>query len=708
MEERHQKNPRTKLLSWLCPPISFLFLLAAIPAVFADVLLDGSLGPAGPVGPGRLADGTLTDYLITNDMGRQVGTNLFHSFEGFTVDTHENAAFTGPETIDNIISRVTGGSPSWIDGLLRSTIEDSNLFFLNPAGVMFGPNATLDVPGAFHVSSAEYLRLKDEGVFHSVSSRPSLLSVAPPSAFGFVNQDAGGIAIRGATLRVPEEQIFSAVGGKVEIIGGTIQAPGGRVNLASVASAGEVTPTWDADGRDNLKMSSFTALGKIDLSADSQLSVSGDRPGSISVRGGDLRLDRSSIFSFGSLDAGDIDIRISDRFTLANESRIVSDTYGSGDGGDIYLDVGTLDLNGDSRITSHSMDSSTGKAGNITIRAAESAHLSTGQTYLKGQTYISSSTFGDGDGGRISIDTPSLTIEDRAGIFTVSYMGFDAFGNVVGGGRGGDIFLNVDRLNITDAGIGSQAGGMTTGPAGDIAINARESVSLRNESSIHSGTHGGGDAGSITITTPSLTLDFSGIEADTGSYATGNAGHINLEVENLMLTEGAQISASSHGTGQGGRVTVQADELVSIIGSNPDGYHSAILSSAFGQGDGGAISLQARTLLIDGGAVAAENAGAAEKGGDISIQAESVNLRGGALVSSTTFGAGDGGNVTVRAKDTISLSGRDAEGVRSGITTGTAGGEGGDILLEAAALEVLDGALISAQSSGAATQVISG
>ena len=701
MAVRHQKDPRNKSLSCLCGAVFFLLFLVALPAVFADVLLDGSLGPAGPVGPGALADGSAFDYLISHDMGRQVGTNLFHSFASFSLDTYEKAAFTGPGIIDNIISRVTGGAPSTIDGLLRSAIEGSNLFFLNPAGVMFGPHASLDVPGAFHVSTAEYLRLRDGGVFHSVSGQPSLLSVAPPSAFGFVNPDAGGIEIRGATLRVPKARMFSAIGGEVEIIGGTIQAPGGTINLASVASPGEVIPAWDGDGAGSLEMSSFANLGTIDLSAESRLSVSGDRSGNIFIRGGDFRLDRSSISSFGYLDGGNIDIRVSGGFTLSNESWIVSDIFGSGEAGDILLDVGLLDLSGNSRITSHAMDTSTGKAGDITIRAAESVHLSTGHMYPEGQTYISSSTFGDGDAGRISIETPSLTIEDRAGIFTLSYMGFDTFGNVVGGGNGGDIWLNVDRLDIANAGIGSQAGPLTTGQAGNITVRARESVTLRDESAIHSGTDGRGNAGTISVETPLLALEFSGIDVDTGPYATGNAGHIDLKVRNLMLTDVAQISASSHGPGQGGSISVEAEELISITGRNSEGYQSAILSSAFGQGDGGAVSLQAKTLLIDGGAVAAQNAGAAATGGDISIRAETVNLKGGAQISSVSFGAGKGGNVTVRAQEAITLSGRDAEGLRSGITTGAADGEGGDILLEAALLEVSDGAVISAESSGA-------
>jgi filamentous hemagglutinin family protein len=145
----------------------------------AEVTLDGSLGPGGALsGP---------DYAVTADLGRQIESNLFHSFGRFNIDTGESATFSGPSSIDNILGRVTGGSASTIDGLLRSTIPDANLFLMNPAGVVFGPNASLDVPGAFHATTADFIRLADGTRFEAIqSSADALLSTAPPEAFGFL------------------------------------------------------------------------------------------------------------------------------------------------------------------------------------------------------------------------------------------------------------------------------------------------------------------------------------------------------------------------------------------------------------------------------------------------------------------------------------------------------------------------------------------
>jgi filamentous hemagglutinin family protein len=115
-----------------------------------NITLDGSLGGArGPLaGP---------NYMIPADVGQIRGGNLFHSFGRFTVQTGERATFTPPlngTTIANILSRVTGGQRSDINGPLRSEIPGANLFLVNPAGVVFGPEASLHVSGSFHASTA--------------------------------------------------------------------------------------------------------------------------------------------------------------------------------------------------------------------------------------------------------------------------------------------------------------------------------------------------------------------------------------------------------------------------------------------------------------------------------------------------------------------------------------------------------------------------
>jgi filamentous haemagglutinin family N-terminal domain len=138
---------------------TLLFISCIFPAAHAEVITDGSLGAKVEL-PGK-------DFQITPELGQQVGNNLFHSFQQFNLSESESATFSGADSVQNIIARVTGGSPSMIDGTLRSTIPNADLYFLNPYGVMFGQHAKLDLQGGFHVSTADYLRLQDGGRFEA-------------------------------------------------------------------------------------------------------------------------------------------------------------------------------------------------------------------------------------------------------------------------------------------------------------------------------------------------------------------------------------------------------------------------------------------------------------------------------------------------------------------------------------------------------------
>ena len=256
-----------------------IWLLLAVLAgiVHAKITLDGSLGPKGPLGG--------PDYVIGADLGQVRGSNLFHSFGEFNVLTGESATFTGPNAIENILGRVTGGSQSFIDGLLRSEISGANLFLLNPSGVLFGPNATLEVSGSFYVSTADYLRLADGGIFSADLSQESVLTVAPPEAFGYLGENPASISVEGSRLEVPEGKGLSLVGGEVRMVGGKLLAPGGRIDVASVASAGEVVPNPPGQVPD-LKEDGFERLGRIDLSQKALVATSGSGGGTVLIRGG--------------------------------------------------------------------------------------------------------------------------------------------------------------------------------------------------------------------------------------------------------------------------------------------------------------------------------------------------------------------------------------------------------------------------------------
>jgi filamentous hemagglutinin family protein len=210
-------------------------LLAAAGPVQAQIVTDGSVGPKVSLRGGEIEIGA--------NLGTRTGDNLFHSFEKFGIAPGQTATFTGPGTIRNVISRVTGGEISNIDGTLRSTVGQADLYFLNPAGVMFGPNARLDVPGSFHVSTAHELRFADDVSFSALDKSGSGLTVAAPEAFGFLGKAPKPIQVDRSQLRLTPGKVLSLVGGDLMIDGGqtgSVGAADGVIHLVSAAAPGAV------------------------------------------------------------------------------------------------------------------------------------------------------------------------------------------------------------------------------------------------------------------------------------------------------------------------------------------------------------------------------------------------------------------------------------------------------------------------------------
>jgi filamentous hemagglutinin family protein len=131
-------------------------------------------------------------------LGTTRGANLFHSFQVFDLYRGESATFTGPANIANLISRVTGGQVSSIDGLRRSEVGNADFFFIDPAGVIFGPNVQVNYPAAFHVSTADELRFSDGRVDSATKPESSSLSRAAPESFDFLSPQPASIQANGS------------------------------------------------------------------------------------------------------------------------------------------------------------------------------------------------------------------------------------------------------------------------------------------------------------------------------------------------------------------------------------------------------------------------------------------------------------------------------------------------------------------------------
>ncbi|WP_169072086.1 two-partner secretion domain-containing protein [Candidatus Accumulibacter contiguus] len=197
----------------------------------AGIATDGSVGARQTIAGANAGAGR---FVIPQTLGSVVGNNLFHSFAKFNIDTGQTADFTtSTAALANVISRVTGGSLSQINGTLKLTAAAGSapaFFFINPAGVVFGTGAAISVPGAFHVSTADYVKFANGDKFHADLGGASTLSSAAPAAFGFLGGTSASIRVTdGVKLETTESfRPISIIAGDIEIINGGVITMGGR------------------------------------------------------------------------------------------------------------------------------------------------------------------------------------------------------------------------------------------------------------------------------------------------------------------------------------------------------------------------------------------------------------------------------------------------------------------------------------------------
>src|SRR6185369_10810495 len=179
------------------------------------------------IGDPTILPGGQTVYDITGGTRPGNGPNLFHSFGDFNVPNNNIANFLNNSGLatSNILGRVTGGNLSNIFGIIQTTgFGNANLFLMNPAGFLFGPNATVNVGGMVSFTSADYLRLADGKLFNAAPNQAAdaLLSTAPVAAYGFLGSNPGAITVQGSQLSVTPGQSISLVGGNITVQSGVL------------------------------------------------------------------------------------------------------------------------------------------------------------------------------------------------------------------------------------------------------------------------------------------------------------------------------------------------------------------------------------------------------------------------------------------------------------------------------------------------------
>ncbi|NES21059.1 MAG: filamentous hemagglutinin N-terminal domain-containing protein, partial [Symploca sp. SIO3E6] len=184
------------------------------------------------------SDGTNTtvtvdgdQYNITGGTLSGDGANLFHSFQEFGLSNGEIANFLSTPQIRNILGRVVGGDASVINGLIQQTGGNANLFLLNPAGIVFGQDASLNLPASFTATTANGIGFEG-GWFNGVGTNDYQALVGNPNGFAFTMSQPGTI-VNAGNLEVNEGQNLTLLGGMV-INTGTISTPGGNITIAAV------------------------------------------------------------------------------------------------------------------------------------------------------------------------------------------------------------------------------------------------------------------------------------------------------------------------------------------------------------------------------------------------------------------------------------------------------------------------------------------
>ena len=640
----------------------------------AEITLDGTMGPSGALsGP---------DYLISVEMGRQAGANLFHSFGRFDILTGQSATFSGPDTIANVVSRVTGGEISTIDGLLRSEVGAADFYFINPAGIVFGPGARVDVPAAFHAGTADEVRFADGAVFSAIDTSASTLSAAAPESFGYLGSQAGDLVINGSQLEFASQSVVSLSGMDVTIQGDAngdacLLVPGGRLHIAAVGAATSELPLSGA-------LNPGTGILEI---SHADIATSGDGGGALRIGAGTASITsaRLAADNTGPTQAlGGVDIRLTGNLAV-NASRIQANAIGKGASGGIHISADDLSITRQGAETLVGLISEVepgdrGRSGDVDV------HLE-GKLTLRGAVGIRAYTFGGGDAGDVNIQAKTIDMDGQNE--AISY-----------------------RDATCIAGIDSVAAPGSTGHAGKLAIDVQGDFSVINGGGMSTSTHGLGNAGSVSISAGNFRIDGQGSLTGTGVSSqaapgsVGNAGNVEIAVDGLLeLVNGGIITSSTFGEGNAGTVSIAAVNL-SIDGQDCPSLTGISSQAAPGSvGNAGKIEINTSGLakLIRGGVVSSRTysegdaGGAAIRAGEIIIDRQGGIYSTGIFSDAASASTGDAGPVTVVVDGSIQILGGAAM-----ISSNTSGaGRAGDITIDA------DRLVIDAQATGYLTGVFS-
>ncbi|HEY9831042.1 MAG TPA: CHAT domain-containing protein [Stenomitos sp.] len=635
---------------------------------------------AQPIVPA--ADGTDT---VVTPKGNQLditggrlsgdGANLFHSFSQFGLNANQTANFLSNPNIQNILGRVTGGNPSIINGLIQVTGgNNSKLYLMNPAGIVFGSGASLNVPADFTATTANGIGFGNNW-FNATGTNDYSTLVGTPSTFAFTTSQPGSI-INAGNLAVNQGQNLTLVGGTV-VNTGQLTAPSGTITMTAVP------------GSNLVRLSQAGHLLSLEIDPTAAAADSGITP---------LSLPQLLTGGAGSVATG-VTVNRSGQAVLTNSGRIISSQTGTATAS------GTLDVSGQLGGSVHVLGNKVELLG-ATIHASgingggavliggdyqgKGSVPNASQTLVSQDSVISADALNQGNGGRIiAYATETAKID---GTLT-------ARGGAVAGNGGlietsGKQFLNL--TSTPDASAPNGKGGtwlidptditIVNGGGGAIGTNQVDVANINTV--LNSGTN-------VTITTDIGGTDQGNITQNAGANINKTAGrdaNLTLEADNdIILNAGISstsgklnlnLNANRDNSGAGrveinGAISTFGGNITAKGTSNGTDIHGILVNSPINSA-GGSITFNGTSLGTGDSAGIFINDNIASGGGEIFFTGNTSSFVGILNKEASTINSG-GGKITFNGTSTGTTTGigRRPRGISS---EGRVVSGGGDIL----------------------------
>ncbi len=685
-------QPRTKIL--------LFFTLCLAIATPLQALAQTKINPDGTLPTNVNNIGSVYD--ITGGAQPNNGANLFHSLKDFSIQSGDTARFIYNTGVSNIITRITGGSPSQINGTIQTLINgtanigNANLFLINPSGIIFGANAKLNIGGSFVGSTADSIKFADGTEFSAINPTANpLLTVSVPLGLQFGSHPNSAIQVQGLgnnlilnpdntldssnrpsglSYTTPNGQTLALLGGNVELNGGNITLPQGRVELWSVNN-GQVAIT-NSNGQLQLQPTQGISYGNVNLLNAASIDTSGNSGGFIQVRGQNVNLQDGSVIvtdTKGSGSGGTLNIFASDSLTVKgfalnpnNQvfSGILADvgSGASGGGGKIAIETQTLQVSDGGQISSGTFGD--GNAGELSVKAQD-VQLSGGSPFGPSGLFAPVAPGARGNGGNLTVQTGSLQVADSAQMFASTF----GFGNA------GNVKILAQNVEVT--------GGSKNGPS--FIGSTTETIFGFPPARANSLGIGFGSGGNLIIETGNLRVADGGQIAVTTS-GKGSAGDMKIVANSVELTGSNQFTRSGLfanaiiGNGQGGDVNITANQLVVRDGAtiNASNFLSKDLGNIqglAGTGAAGNININSAFILLANQGTITANTNAGDQG-NISIQSENLQMRQGSNISANARNSSMGGNINITTNTLVAAENSD-------ITANAQKGFGGRVVINA-------------------------